>query len=150
MCGPLRLFPSGGPHRARHPGAQSAATELRHEVQGMFRLNSSLLFALPLLAISSFASPASAIDYTESVNGELSSNRMAPTLWGALQTGSNFLNGTTDLSDLDYFTINIPSGHNFTGLKLVSYDSGSSGDETAFIGIQAGTVMTVPPTAQTA
>lgn len=106
------------------------------------------LFAL--LALSTLPLPAIAIGYTESINGELSSNRNAPTLWGTLQTGSNLLIGTTDVSDLDYFTINIPAGHQFSGLKMVAYDSGSSGDETAFIGLQAGTVMTVPPTTQSA
>jgi hypothetical protein len=94
--------------------------------------------------------PILALDYTESVSGDFSNDRLAPSLWGSLTTGINHLIGTTDVNDTDYFTINIPSGHTFSGLKVVSYDSGGSGDETAFIGFQAGTVMTVPPTASSA
>jgi hypothetical protein len=109
------------------------------------RLSSIALFAACLITSSAFA-----LDYTESVNGDFSNDRLAPTLWGTLPVGSNVLTGTTNSSDLDYFTINIPSGENLSGLKVVSFDGGDGGDETAFIGVQTGTVMTVPPDTQTA
>lgn len=105
---------------------------------------------IALFAICAVASPASALDYTESVNGDFSNDRLAPTLWGVLPVGSNILTGTTNSSDLDYFTTNIPTGEKLSGLKMVSFDGGDGGDETAFIGVQIGTVMTVPPDAQSA
>jgi hypothetical protein len=43
-------------------------------------------------------------------------------------------------SDLDYVTIQVPDGHQFTGLTMASY---ASTDGTSFIGVQAGTQLTV-------
>jgi hypothetical protein len=108
------------------------------------------LSSIALLCICLVTSPAFALDYTESADGDFSNDRTTPTFWGALPVGSSLLTGTTNSSDLDYFTINIPSGENLSGLKMVSFDGGDGGDETAFIGVQIGTTMTVPPDAQTA
>jgi PEP-CTERM motif len=114
------------------------------------RLSNDRFVAFVLLTICFIESPVFALNYTESVNGDFSNDRLSPTLWGSLQTGTNTLIGTTNSSDLDYFTINIPTGSNLAGLKMVSFDGGDSGDETAFIGIEIGTQMTVPPDTQTA
>jgi hypothetical protein len=102
------------------------------------------------VAVFHCASPLFALDYTEATNGEFTDDRAHPTVWGSLTAGTNTLRGTTLYGDLDYFTINIPTGLQFSQLKMVSYDVGNNFDQTAFIGVQAGTVMTVPPSASTA
>jgi hypothetical protein len=102
------------------------------------------------VSVCNSAALSVAADYNEAVNGDFSGDQMNPTVWGSLSAGSHELFGTTFVGDLDYFTINIPSGLQLSNLFMVAYNDGGSGDQTAFIGVQTGTVMTVPPTAQTA
>lgn len=105
---------------------------------------------LVLILASQASLAAVAVTYDESSNGDLSGSNSAPTNWGALPSGTHSLIGTVNIPDKDYVTLNIPNGLSLSKLIMVSYDSNNSGDERAFIGVQGGTVMTVPPTTPSA
>jgi hypothetical protein len=86
------------------------------------------------------------LSYTEAIDGELSSDRLAPTFI-TLTPGSNRITGTFgpsgvfDVWDLDYVTITIPAGHSLVALTLVSV---SVGGAVSFIGLEEGEHITVP------
>ena len=80
-------------------------------------------------------------------NGDLSGNRLAPTPL-TLSLGDNELFGIVGGnpgmgdSDLDYFSITIPTGLQLSNLFLDHYESP---DLAAFLGMQAGPIFTVDP-----
>ena len=84
---------------------------------------------------------AGAFIYNESVDGDLSGDRLAPTTL-VPQPGSNTLAGTTSPGDLEYVRISLPAGMQLSALVLVSV---TSTDNVAFIGLQAGPTFTVAP-----
>jgi len=86
--------------------------------------------------------------YIESVNGDLSGDRLNPTQF-TLEVGVNTLTGSVISGDLDYLTINIPSGFEFTSFSLTSY-TGTGTLTKSFVGIQSGTTFTVTPATATA
>src|SRR5262245_4677995 len=90
----------------------------------------------------SYGSIANADNYNEGVDGDLSGNQAAPTSI-SLDPGSNMVTATSVSGDLEYFTMNIPSGFQLSAVTLVSY---VSVDLLAFIGVQNGTTFTEPPT----
>jgi hypothetical protein len=83
---------------------------------------------------------ALAASYSESVSGDLSGNRLAPTAF-ALDSGVNTLSGSTQGGDLDYVTIFAPAP--IVALSLVSY---VSTNDISVIAIQAGQTFTEPNT----
>ena len=89
---------------------------------------------------------ANAAAWNEAVNGDFSNNGLAPTAV-AFANGVNTVLGTTGNAgqgvDRDYFTFVVPTGTNLTALRLLNNTtvSGSS----SFIGIQAGSQVTVSP-----
>src|SRR5919108_5582999 len=102
----------------------------------------SALVALGLIPTTCW----SAIIWDEATQGDLSGDRFAPTSL-TLTLGDNSLSATSQGGDLEYVTITVSEGELLSGLVLRSY-SGSDG--RAFIGIQAGTTFTEPPTTQSA
>ncbi len=86
------------------------------------------------------------IVYTESVDGDLSDNRFAPTA-RTLCAGSNVLTGTfgpsgvPDVPDLDYITITIPTGYQLAQIVLLVSDVGGA---FSFIGVELGPIISVP------
>jgi hypothetical protein len=100
-----------------------------------------------LLASASCVASAATL-WDESVNGDLSNAPLAPTLLN-LAIGSNTLSATMPGADLDFFTINVPAGAQFSNLLLTGY---SGFDEISFIAIASGTqfpegpVQTYDPT----
>ena len=88
--------------------------------------------------------------YRESVDGELSSNGLAPTAI-TLAAGSNQIfgrmGGGGGGADLDYFTVTVPTQMQLTALTLLS-DTRVIG--VSFIGMQAGPQLTVDPRAGSA
>ncbi len=80
--------------------------------------------------------------YDEQVDGEISDDATSP-LALDLANGSNVLAGAVVAGDIDYVTVHVPEGHVLSAIDLVNYESGN---EQSFIGIQAGTVFTEPPT----
>jgi hypothetical protein len=85
---------------------------------------------------------ALAATYDESVNGDISGDRTAPSSL-TLDGGGvvNLLKGTTIAGDLDYITIHASTG--IANLRLTQFDSA---DDLAFMAIQAGSTFTEPPT----
>lgn len=80
--------------------------------------------------------------WDESVHGDLSGDRFAPTDMGTLGTGEFSLIATTVQGDIEYLTFEIPAGFSLDALILVAYDSE---DDKSFIGLQEGSVFTEPP-----
>jgi hypothetical protein len=81
--------------------------------------------------------------WNESAQGDLSGSRSAPTTL-ALAAGSNDLFATSQGGDLEYVTVNVPSGSTMTGLFLRTY---TGFDQLAFLGMQRGTTFTESPSA---
>ena len=95
--------------------------------------------ALAGLVAAAFAYPAGAVTvWDESVDGDLSGDQTAPTVL-ALGSGTNSLAGTTQVGDLDFFTITVPDGASLTQLLLTSFEST---DDLAFLAIESGPFIT--------
>jgi hypothetical protein len=92
-------------------------------------------------ALAALPSAAHAFSYSEAVDDDLSGNFAAPTALVAA-VGSNTLSGSTVGGDLDYLRITLPDGYALSQLVLTSF---SSADDVAFIGVQAGTAFSEPP-----
>jgi hypothetical protein len=105
---------------------------------------------LLLAASAALAGGAMAAGYKESVSGDLSNNRSAPT-GVALKTGLNEISGNFGarrsggqlITDRDYFRISIPQGKALTAIFVGPPTS--IGGSASFIGIQSGPQITVPP-----
>ena len=91
------------------------------------------------LAIAQSATGATI--WSETVNGEFSSNRLVPTNLGVLAVGTNTILGSTTSGDLDYFTFTVPAGASFNQMNLTAYGAANN----SFIGIQSGSVFTEAP-----
>jgi len=85
------------------------------------------------------AAPFPASDYAESVNGDLSGNRLTPTNLGILKIGSNTVAGSTINGDLDYYRVHVPVGTQMTQMNLTHF---ASEDDLGFIALQNGTQFT--------
>ena len=112
---------------------------------GMKRL---ILSVLSVALVGAAQTPARAFIYDEAVNGDLSNDRLNPTLLVA-GLGANTLTGMTVTSsplpggrDFDYLSVTIPTGLLLSSVVLANY----SGDDLTFFGMLAGTPFTVPPT----
>ena len=97
----------------------------------------SLVLATALATLPWVASAAS---YSESVNGDMSGNRLAPSSL-TLDFGSNSISGSTLAGDIDYLTIHVPGFGALWSLTLTSF---GSTDDLAFMAIQSGTQFTEP------
>ena len=117
-----------------------------HLELAMLKTSRLVAGALKLIALVLFAVAPShaATVWNESVNGDISNNRLAPTSV-TLAAGSNDVIGSVvgNPSDIDYLTINVPTGDELSQIILESY---TSTDQKGFIGIQQGTTFTQPPT----
>jgi hypothetical protein len=86
------------------------------------------------------------IVFDESVHGDLSDDRFAPTLL-TLGSGANSLSGTfglspfPDMPDLDYVTVTVPEGFVLDQLLV---DDAYVGGAFSFLGVQAGPMVTIP------
>ena len=88
---------------------------------------------------AALAGPAAAATlWNESVNGDLSNVRTAPTNL-ALSMGSNTISGTTVAGDLDFFTVTVPASTFLGALTLVAW---ASADDLSFLALQAGPIIT--------
>jgi hypothetical protein len=85
--------------------------------------------------------------YVEGTNGDLSNDRLHPTLF-TLDAGVNTLTGTTVSGDLDYLAFNIPPGFALQSFTLNFY-TGTGSLTKSFIGIQSGTTFAVTPASAT-
>ena len=76
--------------------------------------------------------------WSESVQGDLSGNRTAPSVV-ALLPGDNDVIATSQGGDLEYFRVTVPTGAQLAGIALRSY----SAFDVSFIGVQQGSTFTV-------
>jgi hypothetical protein len=111
------------------------------------RIHSRNLWVGVLIAISAVRL-ASAANYDESTDGDLSGDRQNPTLL-AISAGANSLTANTGIIegdeiayDQEYFRIDLPAGHQLSAIRMAEYESD---DGTAFIGVQNGTIFTFDP-----
>lgn len=91
------------------------------------------------------AAPVFAADYDESVSGDISDDRLNPTVI-ALGPGNNRITATQQGDafgrDIDYFTFTVPAGMRVRALHVVNYTA-VIGD-LAFLGVQNGPIFTTP------
>ena len=105
---------------------------------------SLLVAAFVSLSFNLVAAPAfAATAWNESVDGDLSSDGLAPT---PLQfvPGSNTVKGSMGSGDIDYFRFTVPSGALLTAVNVTPGTSVSGAQ--SFFAIQVGTQITVTPT----
>lgn len=107
------------------------------------KLNGSAFGVATCLVLGCAASSALAQGWDESVNGDLSNNRLAPTSI-TLGPTSTTVSAVTGRTDLEYFTFTIPAGMTLNSILVSSW---SGNDPTGFMGLQAGSTMTVDPDA---
>lgn len=102
----------------------------------------SFAFCLLLLCVEVPASAATV--WNETTNGDLSSNRLAPTAIN-VAVGNNDVIGSVvgNPSDLDYLTIIVPAGDELSQIILASF---TSTDQKGFLGVQQGSTFTEPAT----
>lgn len=99
-----------------------------------------LTFSFALFALASTAAPAAFLNYNEVSDGDLSSNPLVPTLL-SVELGSNFIDGSVDYRDRDYFTLALPDGAHLSAIRLLA----STGSEGTFLSFQSGSTFTEPP-----
>jgi hypothetical protein len=88
---------------------------------------------------AALAGPAAAATlWNESVNGDLSNVRTAPTNL-ALSIGSNTITGTTVAGDVDFFTVTVPGSAFFSALTLIQF---TTADDLDFLAIESGPIIT--------
>ena len=95
----------------------------------------------PLILALAFPAAASAAVWDESVNGDISGDRAAPSA-AVVALGDNLVKGATGRSDLDYLTFTVPAGLTLEAIILDDYESF---DQKGFMAVQAGGVFTEPP-----
>lgn len=102
------------------------------------KITASALWMLALMT----ASPASAVvKHDESIDGDISGNRLSPTQV-SLAAGVNSVLATTAsgaTNDLEYLRVDLPAGGQLDAIILTDYEGF---DLTAFIGVQSGTTFT--------
>ncbi len=96
-----------------------------------------LLISLLFMGVVSVTADTS---YDESIDGDLSGDRLAPTVL-SVTAGNNRVTASSVRGDLEYFVVTVPAGHQLKQVLLEAYDS--TADQTAFIAVQSGTTFTV-------
>ena len=100
-----------------------------------------VITAMTIAAGVLVAPAAWATDWDESVNGDLSGNRLNPTVLN-LTTGNNTITASSSAPDLEYYPVNLPPGTRLTSITLTQFRTMTT---VAFIGVQSGTTFTEPP-----
>jgi hypothetical protein len=101
---------------------------------------------LSWLAIAGLSSVGAATVYNEATTGDLSDSGLSPTAI-TIGLGSNQIFGTTGrgtVLDRDYFRINVPMNLELTGITVLP---GTQSGGVSFIGLEAGSQVTLPTNA---
>lgn len=98
---------------------------------------SKLAAVLTLSVGTLISSAALATNYDEAVSGDLSGDRLNPTIL-TLTEGSNLITATSVSGDLEYFRLFVPGGKRLSAIVAVS----NTGGNVSFIGVQRGTQFT--------
>jgi hypothetical protein len=77
--------------------------------------------------------------HDEAVNGDLSNNRLAPTVLN-LGFGVNSIIATSQTGDLEYYSIVLPAGGALVAINVTAYSQA----DIAFIAVQSGAIFTEP------
>lgn len=80
-----------------------------------------------------------AVIHDETPNGDLSNNRLAPTVLN-LGFAVNSIAATSVSGDLEYYSIIIPTGKTLTAIHVAAY----SQNDISFIAVQSGPIFTEP------
>ena len=100
------------------------------------------VFAGAMIAAGMLVAPAAwATDWDESINGDLSGDRLNPTVLN-LTTGNNTITATSSAPDLEYYRVNLPPGTRLTSITLTQFTTATT---FSFIGVQSGPTFTEPP-----
>ena len=108
------------------------------------------LLLCALLSTGALSGAQAATAWNESVSGDLSNVGTGPTAV-TLGLGSNIITGTTGRSaagvvDRDYFFFTLPTGWRLDSLTMLPGTTFLGPSGLSFIGVQAGTQVTVNPT----
>lgn len=95
---------------------------------------------LLVLALSFGAAAQAQIIWDETVQGDLSNDRLNPTNLN-LNLGTNGVLASSGFSDIEYVHFHLAAGMQLDAIIPISY---SGADEVAFIGVQAGSIFTEP------
>jgi len=106
----------------------------------------SVLVSLLLCGSALWTTAHAAVLHDESVQGDLSGDRLVPTQH-TLAFGTNSVLAATGPSDLDYLTLTVPNGLSLSQVVLSDFTGDSF---VSFIGVQRGAIMSVTPAATTA
>lgn len=79
-------------------------------------------------------------NYDETVDGDLSGDRLNPTVISVMD-GSNVVSATSIAGDVEYFTITVPVGGTLDAINLTAFSSIS----VAFLAFQEGTIFSLNP-----
>lgn len=127
------------------PANLPVSTPCRLDLEGLRRKMSPMASRLGRFAIfgALFACLGSAqaqILWNESVNGDLSGDRLNPTNL-SFAAGNNRILGTMGSTDKEYVHFTLAPGMALSQIIVVDYQSG---DPISFIGVQAGNTFTEP------
>jgi hypothetical protein len=121
-----------------------------HHLKLNVSLGRQMLVALGLTALCTVTGAAT---LDEAVTGDLSNDRLTPTLFtldapggGAINTLSGRTGRVNGVIDRDYIHIVVPTGYQWTALNVGSITTGGGGGGS-FIGLASGNTMPVLPTA---
>jgi len=84
------------------------------------------------------AAAAQAVNWNESINGDLSNNPNAPTALGVFGIGTHSIIASDAFAAQDNFTFSLAPGTSLSSIFHVAY---ASADATAFIGLASGTTI---------
>lgn len=110
---------------------------------GARRVPAHRAWALGLLALGP-AWAAHGATYSELVDGDISGDRLAPTML-VLEAGVNPVRGAFGNGDVDYLAVSVPAGHELA--RIILDPATVPGSQFSFLAVQAGPVMTVSPAA---
>ena len=112
----------------------------------------TLHVALIAAALGTSMQAMSATAYDESVQGDLSDNRLAPTVIGTFVLGDNDVLGASGVTAggnayRDYGTFVVPANAQLTAIHVLPVTAPSDGGDEGlmFFGLQAGSQITVNP-----
>ncbi len=88
-------------------------------IRATILLRSWLVACLTIIGVPAMAG----FVYTESSNGELSEDNLAPTPLGIVTAGSNTVTGAVGGGDADIFRVDIPTGFRLDSLILTSFST---------------------------
>ena len=106
---------------------------------------SSVILGAVTAALSLATSSQAATLWDEAIDGDLSSDGLAPTQLGELLPGSNILDATfnagSENPDPDYFTFVVPEGSVLSGIELLAWETEPVFEDIAFFAVQSGPVF---------